>query len=230
MSFSPAQNSNGEGSSASTAAPVADMSVAADDMFADSSDDMFADSSDDMFVDSDDDMSGTPVADISITDNVADTVADTADTANPVAAAVPAISALQYLQGVDGLPELIKATIGIPKERERVSQFLLNLPIQRELSFQPSKIAKDKKTKVKFDPTDNTHIGTIKLHFNVKALFVFVTGDELTGDEACCEKTNGRKCKGGIFPISVVPVEGNYGSELPSCKSTRTCSRQKTAG
>lgn len=107
-----------------------------------------------------------------------------------------------YLQSLPWLPRLIMAILGIPAELARISQRLRNLPIQRQLSFNQFK---DPKTKlVVFNPRDNTHIGTVKPHYNVTALLVFVTGNKLEDGEACCGVKN---CMTGIFSECIVPAE-----------------------
>lgn len=130
------------------------------------------------------------------------TVATVAVVAPPPAPAT--LSGETYLQSLPWLPRLIMAILGIPEELARISQRLRNLPMQRELSFN---FFKDPKTEqVRFDRSNNSHIGTVKPHYNVTALLVFVTGNELDENEACCGVKN---CMTGIFPLCIVPAEND---------------------
>lgn len=124
---------------------------------------------------------------------------------------------LEYLKGIARLPTLIKTILRLDEELARQSKVLCDLPIQRELSFREFKNAKAKN---KFNPANNMDISTNKPHYNVTALLVYVTGDELAGDEACCLDEGGPGCcLKGIFPLSVVPAEANY-DKLPSSELT----------
>lgn len=137
------------------------------------------------------------------------------------AAADPPLTALIYLKSLEKLPSLIKAILDMPEELERVSKRLCELPIKRQLSFRRFKYPT---TRVEFDATNNSHIGTVKPHYNVTALLVFLTGDEIQGDEACCNWENKPTCARGIFPLSVIPIEADY-DVLTSSESIETPSR-----
>lgn len=123
-----------------------------------------------------------------------------AATTNPPPAPTPQTGE-DYLKGYKSLPRLIEAILEFEEEIARIPQRLRNLPIQRELSFNEHK---DPRTLVKFDPRNNSHIGTVKPHYNVTAMLVFVTGKKLEDDEACCGV---RKCMKGIFDLCIVPAE-----------------------
>lgn len=143
-------------------------------------------------------------------DNGEGSSSSAAATANPPPAPAPQTGE-DYLKGYQNLPRLIKNILEYDEEIARISQRLRNLPIQRELSFNEYK---DLKTKLKFDPRNNSHIGTVKPHYNVTAMLVFITGKKLEDDEVCCGV---KKCMKGIFDLCIVPAEDDD-EEMTSSK------------
>ncbi|KAJ4392962.1 hypothetical protein N0V93_002166 [Gnomoniopsis smithogilvyi] len=129
------------------------------------------------------------------------------------------LTGLAYLKSEEKLPRLIKVILNMPEELARVSKDLCDLPMKRKLSYHEFK---NPKLLFKFDAADNSHIGTVKPHYNVTALLVFVTGNEMKGEEACCEWENKPTCLRGIFPLSVVPANPDD-KELTSKKACANC-------
>lgn len=125
--------------------------------------------------------------------------------ANPPPAPTPP-SGEAHLKSHKNLPRLIMAILEYDEELDRISQRLRNLPIQRELAFNEFKDP-NSEDPVRFKPEDNSHIGTVKPHYNVTAMLVFCTGRQLKGKEVCCGV---KKCMRGIFPLCIVPAEVDY--------------------
>lgn len=126
-------------------------------------------------------------------------------------------TALEYLRSYPHLPELIKAFLNIDEEVEDKNHpKLLNSPKVRDLDFTIQ------------DSSDFKQFNTLRVVYQVRALFVYTTGQVTTVPDGAEFAAN---CRGKIFRGVVVPVPSINGGEdykspqgrdlicsLPSCE------------
>lgn len=136
------------------------------------------------------------------------------------AAPVVQQTAWEYLKNYENLPEIIIAFLNLDEEvADKIHPKLLNSVKVRDLAFTIP------------DPANLKWFNTLRVAYQVRSLFVYVSGRELEDHEVTFLKKNA-VCRGKIFAGVVVPVVselpggGDYAAppgatpicSLPSCK------------